>query len=167
MEDEILDLVNEDDEVIRTINRSEVGYGDNLREGRTRVVNILIFNSKGKLLLPKRSMDRRLFPGCYDFSCAEHVQAGETYLDAAIRGLKEELGIRDIQLKELGKIKRSSRFLMIYFLIFDGEILEYDKEGIDEFLWLDLKTIKKIIKKDKAIFKYDFPIVIDWYEKNF
>ena len=45
------------------------------------------------LLLQKRSACKDSNPGCYDVSSAGHVEAGDDYLPAALRELKEELGI--------------------------------------------------------------------------
>lgn len=52
-------------------------------------------NQKGgwDLLLQKRSLQKDSNPGCYDISSAGHVAAGDAYLPAAIRELREELGI--------------------------------------------------------------------------
>ena len=162
MKDEYLDIVDKNDNVESKDTRENIWKRG--LEHNVRVVNIFIFNSKKELLLPKRSMDRRIFPGCYDFSCGEHVQAGEDYYDAAIRGLKEELGIVDQKLVELGKITPKEGvncFMKVYKLIYDGGIKNYDKKGIDNLFWYDLAIIKQMIKEDKNKFKADFPIVLE------
>lgn len=99
MDSEYLDIVDENDKVIGKDTRKNI-YIKGL-EHNVRVVNIFIFNSEGKLLLPKRSMNRKIFPGCFDFSCGEHVVSGEDYYGAAKRGLEEELGIKNMRLIEL------------------------------------------------------------------
>ncbi|TSA56489.1 NUDIX domain-containing protein [bacterium] len=162
MKDEYLDIVDENDNVKSKDTRENIWKRG--LEHNVRVVNIFIFNSKKELLLPKRSMDRRIFPGCYDFSCGEHVQAGEDYYDAAVRGLKEELGIVDQRLVELGKITPKEGvncFMKVYKLTYDREINNYDKKGIDNLFWYDLAIIKKMVKEDKSKFKEDFPIVLE------
>lgn len=165
---EVLDIVDEKDNVIGQDTRENIfkkGFKNNIR-----VVNILIFNSKGKLLLPKRSNNRKLFPGCYDFSVGEHVFSKETYHAAAIRGLKEELGVRTEKIKELGKLTPRNGvncFMKVYLLFYDGKLDKYDKNGIGKLSWYDLETIKIMIQKDRSRFKPDFPIVFSWYIKNF
>ena len=42
-------------------------------------------------------------PGLWDQSAAEHLTPGETYLQGALRGLAEELGIYHIHLTPLGE----------------------------------------------------------------
>ncbi len=48
---------------------------------------------KGNVLLQKRSASKDSFPLCYDIACTGHIDAGEEPLEAALRELKEELGL--------------------------------------------------------------------------
>ena len=52
---------------------------------RHRAVHVLVFNSAGELFLQKRSMTKDNDPGLWDSSCSGHVDAGETYDEAAVR----------------------------------------------------------------------------------
>jgi len=168
MTKEYLDIVDENDNVIGRDTRENIWKKE--LEHNVRVINVFIFNSKGKLLLPKRSMDRRISPGCYDFSCGEHVLSGEDYYDAAIRGLKEELGITNAKIVELGKLTPKDGvncFMKVYRLIYDDDLANYDRNGIKNLYWYDLKTIQQMIKGDKNKFKDDFAIVLEWYIKKF
>jgi len=167
MRQEYLDIVDENDKVIGKDLRENI-WKKGL-EHNVRVVNIFVFNKEGKLLLPERSMNRRIFPGCFDFSCGEHVLAGEDYYDAAIRGLKEELGIENPKLIELGKLTPKdgvSCFMKVYKVIYDGKIKKYDKDGIEDLAFYDLKTIERMVKENKNKFKPDFPEVLNWLEKE-
>lgn len=56
--EEILDLVNENDEVIGSKSRSDI-YAEGLKN--FRVVNAFVINSKGKLWIPRRAANKRLF----------------------------------------------------------------------------------------------------------
>jgi isopentenyl-diphosphate Delta-isomerase len=56
-------------------------------------VHIWIRNRAGELLLQKRSATKESHPGLWDISCAGHVSAGDSSRDAAVRELREELGI--------------------------------------------------------------------------
>jgi len=168
MQDEYLDIVDENDKVVAKDLRNKI-YASGLNHN-IRVINIFIFNTEGRLLLPKRSMNRRLFPGCFDFSCAEHVKAGEDYYQAAMRGLEEELGIKDAELIELGKLIPKdgvSCFMKVYELEYNKEINNYDKDGIDKLYWCGLEKVRKMIAEDKAKFKGDFLEVFNWYVKKF
>ena len=49
-----------------------------------------------ELLLQKRSRTKESFPGCYDTSCAGHLSAGDTFLEAALGSLKRSWGLRPL-----------------------------------------------------------------------
>lgn len=163
MEDiEYLDLVDENDNVIGKEDRNII-YKKDLNN--FRVINIMIINSENKIIVPKRSGNRRLFPNCYDCSVGGHVSSGETYEEAAYRELEEELGISNVKLEEIGYFKSSelntSSFLKMYKLIYDGD-LNYDKDGIQEIFYMDKEEIRKLIEEDASQFKGDYPKFFKW-----
>lgn len=57
-------------------------------------VQVWLYNSKGEVLLQLRSKSKKIFPGVWDISAAGHISAGETTLEAAVREIEEEIGIR-------------------------------------------------------------------------
>ena len=74
-----------------------------------RVVHTWIYNDSNEILLQKRSYEQKNHPGCWDISSAGHVHSMETNKEAALRELKEELGltIDEQDLKLLMTIKRN------------------------------------------------------------
>ncbi|PNW80190.1 hypothetical protein CHLRE_08g381800v5 [Chlamydomonas reinhardtii] len=58
-----------------------------------RAVYALLFNSAGELLIQRRSPDKKVAPGQWDLSVAEHLSPGESYAEGVARGLEEELGV--------------------------------------------------------------------------
>jgi isopentenyldiphosphate isomerase len=169
MEDEYLDVVDDNDKVLRKELRSKI-YNGFFPSQNIRVINILVFNSKGQILLPKRSMNRKIYPGCYDFSCGEHVKSGEDYYAAAIRGAREELKLKNTKLIELGKLSPKEgvvAFMKIYKLILDNDLSDYDKEGIDKLEWFSLKDALKLAREHPEKFKHDLPIVLEWYDQKY
>jgi isopentenyl-diphosphate Delta-isomerase len=95
---EYLDVVNERDEVVDSLPREECVKRGLLH----RAVVVFLFNSKGELYLQKRADDVVFYPGFWSASVTGHVSSGETYLEAAIREMKEELGL-NVEAMELGK----------------------------------------------------------------
>lgn len=89
------------DEIIGCMSRSEL---ENIDSHNYRVINIFIEDEKGNILLPKRTFDRKKFPGKYDFSVGGYVQSGESYLEAALRETQEELLI-DVNEDDLIEIR--------------------------------------------------------------
>jgi 16S rRNA (adenine1518-N6/adenine1519-N6)-dimethyltransferase len=87
--DEIFDLVDLSDRVIGQVRR-----GDAHRDPRLlhRSVQVLVFDSHGRLLLQRRSQAKDLFPGYFCASASGHVVSGDDYATTADREVAEELG---------------------------------------------------------------------------
>jgi isopentenyl-diphosphate delta-isomerase len=67
-----------------------------------RAILVFLINDRREVYLQKRARDVLFYPGHWSASVTGHVSSGETYLEAAKREVKEELGI-DCELRELGK----------------------------------------------------------------
>jgi isopentenyldiphosphate isomerase len=153
---EYLDIVNDKDIIIGKDTRENIfkkGLGHSVR-----VVNIFLFNSRGELLIPKRSKNKKLFPCRFDFSCGEHVISGEDYGSAAVRGLKEELGLSNIKLLELGKLtpkNGANCFMKVFKILYNGKI-RYDHKGIESIKFYSLEEVRKMLNKIPEKFKPDF-----------
>jgi len=86
---EIFDVVDENDVPVGTATRAEV-HAKNLIH---RAVHVFVLNRNGDLYLQKRSRLKDMNPGVWDSSVSGHLDAGEDYLQAAVRELGEEIGI--------------------------------------------------------------------------
>jgi len=156
---EQIDVVDENDNYIRTIDRATY-YAECLKYNR--FVNIFVANSKGELLVPKRKLSKSLYPGCYDFSCGEHVQAGETYIQAAERGIMEELVMGPERLKSLGTLLPRdgvSNPMEVFLVQLDAK----DKVETDEFEslhWMELGELEKLVDSAPDTFKPDMAVVL-------
>lgn len=71
--------------------------------------HVFLFNRSGNLYLQLRALDKDLYPDLWDYSVGEHLQPGESFRAAALRGLNEELGIDDVVLQTVGGV-RASKF---------------------------------------------------------
>lgn len=87
--DELFDVVDAQDRVVRQAPRREVHAQGWLH----RAVHVLVFNRAGQVFLQKRSMSKDMSPGLWDSSCSGHLDAGEDYDAAAWRELQEEIGL--------------------------------------------------------------------------
>lgn len=86
---EIFDVVDEHDQVTGQRTR-----GDVHRLGlRHRAVHVFVFNRRGEVFLQQRSHLKDISPLAWDSSAAGHLDSGEDYAAAAVRELREELGI--------------------------------------------------------------------------
>ncbi|MFT4308475.1 MAG: NUDIX hydrolase [Candidatus Woesearchaeota archaeon] len=85
---ERVDVVDENDRVLRTAARSDVSDAEILR-----VAVVFIRTSDEKILLQLRSKNAHRYPSHWDCAAGGHVSTGESYAQAAKRELEEELGI--------------------------------------------------------------------------
>lgn len=90
MPDELLEIVDPKGATIGTASRSEIHGNPGLLH---KVVHVLVFNTSGALLLQKRSMNKDVAPGKWDTSVGGHVDHGEDLVAAALREMREELGV--------------------------------------------------------------------------
>jgi 16S rRNA (adenine1518-N6/adenine1519-N6)-dimethyltransferase len=97
--DEVFDVVDENDVPTGTASRAEV-HTENLIH---RAVHVFVLNRNGDLWLQKRSRLKDMNPELWDSSVSGHLDAGEDYLEAAVRELGEEIGIT-VGTEELEKI---------------------------------------------------------------
>jgi isopentenyldiphosphate isomerase len=87
---ELLDLVDEQDQVVRQCQRGE----EKLFPGLWfRGVAIFLRRPTGEFWIPIRAAHKQLFPKCIDSSVAGHVSAGESYIETALRETVEETGL--------------------------------------------------------------------------
>jgi len=90
-EDELLILVDENDEEIGHLDKAGCHDGDGVLH---RAFSLFIFNDDGHLLLQRRSLEKRLWPGFWSNSCCSHPRRGEVLTEAVGRRLLEELGMK-------------------------------------------------------------------------
>jgi isopentenyldiphosphate isomerase len=147
-EDESLDLVDHNDRVIGQIWRSVSDKLIHSGEGYIRAATCLIQNSKGELWIPRRTKDKKIAPLGLDSSMQEHVGAGETYEQATLRGLKEELNIKlkAEDLEFIGKLSPTSD-LYYFVALFRYKTNETPRYNQKDFVSAEWITPKILIQK--------------------
>lgn len=70
-----------------------------------RATHVWLFDHSERVLMQRRASSKDVAPDCWDLSLGEHLQPGETYEQAAQRGLSEELGTTGIALTVLGGVR--------------------------------------------------------------
>lgn len=159
--DEFLDLVNEQDEIIGRMLRSEL-YAKGLRN--YRVINAFVMNAEGKLWIPRRTADKAIFPRALDISAAGHVASGETYEEAFRREVREELAI-DVNLlphRLLGALTPKDgvhAFERVWELSMES-VPDYNRDDFSEYFWLTPQELfQKLTTGDEA--KSDLPKLVE------
>jgi len=100
------------------------------------------------VLCQKRSATKKLWPGCWDFSCGGHVEAGELGQGTAIREAEEELGLiidpRDVRYicdcrsdKVMGKIHdRHFNEFFVAFVDVNLKNIKLQETEVDEVKYI-------------------------------
>ena len=155
MQDELLDLVNEQDEVIGTIWRSQA-YAQN-RLFQVRAVWLLIRNQDGKFWIPRRHATKVTLPNALDGSAVGHVGVGESYEQAMIREVAEELNLdmMKMQYRFVGAMSPkdgTASFVQLFeSIVPNGFVIDYNRDDFSEFYWFSSKElIDKIESGDLA-----------------
>ena len=131
-----------------------------------RASHIWIYNSKGEILLQLRSKNKSLYPNLWDVSAAGHVSAGQSYDEAAVRELFEELGVK-AAISELKNIENrkldiklgathNREFIQVYLLKLNKNInnLKVQKEEIEQVKFMPLDKFESEIKDSAKAKKY-------------
>ncbi len=95
--DELVDVVDETDRVLRRTTRAEMRR-DNLLH---RAVYILVRRSRGEFFVHRRTTTKDVYPGYWDVTVGGVVGAGEDYDTAARRELAEEIGVEGALIEPL------------------------------------------------------------------
>jgi len=110
-------LVNRKDEPIGSAAKQECHLNSVIRAGKGlhRAFSVFLFNSQGELLLQRRAKEKPTFPMRWTNTCCSHPLYGTGEAEeenaigvkrAAIRKLEDELGITEVEEKDLVYLTR-------------------------------------------------------------
>ncbi|MBI4154455.1 NUDIX domain-containing protein [Candidatus Woesearchaeota archaeon] len=152
---EFFDVVNANDNVIGRASREECHSKGLLHRGSY----ILIFNSKGQLLMQKRGMKKDLYRGLWDGSASGHVESGSTYEETALKELKEELGI-ETELKFICKYRTGEgkdREIDAIFVGTHNGPFRLNRDEVERIKFYSPERIKEMIKREPGKFTDALP----------
>ena len=165
---EYFEIVDERGEVIGTAPRSECHGNPALVH---RAAHILVFNKDGDLLLQLRSKSKDIQPGKWDTSVGGHLGVGETYEQAGVREMAEELGIKGQTLNYLYdyplRNEVESENIRSFYVNYDGDI-KFQKEEIDAVRFWGMDEIRKSLGTGifTPNFETEFGLYEGWREKR-
>lgn len=171
-ESELLDVVNDCDEVIDSIHRGDMMSLRDTPGRYLRVIEVFLQRPNGDIYLPRRSTEKKIFPGSLDHSAAGHMNRGESYEAALVRETREELGL-DTTPEDFTLIhKFSPNDELFYFRQF--YLLRTDQEPSlspehTEAVWLAPEELQDFVERDvpaKHTIYQDIPVLVDFLHKN-
>ena len=162
-------LVNPNDEPIGSMEKLEAHQKGLLH----RAISVLIFNSKGEMLLQRRALKKYHSPGLWTNTCCSHPYPFEIPEDAASRRLNEEMNIES---------KLNFAFKFIYKTEFSNGLIENELDHVfigysdetphlntDEavaFRWVTIKDLHRDIEKNPENYTVWFKIIIEEHLKQ-
>lgn len=157
---EILDIVDQSDRVIGQSSRDRIHAEGMIH----RATHMLVYDSRDRLFIQQRSFQKDNDPGLWDSSAAGHVDAGETYLDCAVRELREELGLNLMpgDLKQLFKLpprpETGMEFAMVYSVCTD-QAMTLDPDEVIGGKWLTANEIDDWVQSKPNDLSQAFSII--------
>ena len=140
--------------------------------------HIWFFTSDKKILLQKRALTKKVFPGIWDISVAGHIGAGEAVLEGAKREVLEEIGLK-VENKELVKIgtrihqvehkngikDNEHQHVFIAELKVALATLNMQREEVDGLEFWDLRVLKETKNLQKVLLPQFHKYSSSFYDK--
>ena len=115
--------------------------------------HVWIMNSKGELLIQKRSATKRLYPNLWSITSGG-TDSGETTLETVYREVKEELGItlKPEELELMMSYKRNHDFVDVCLARKDIDLkdITMQKEEVTEVKWVTEEELENLIKENQT-----------------
>lgn len=166
-----------DDIILVDENDVQVGTGEKMavhEAGKLhRAFSIMIFNSRGELMLQKRAKEKYHCGGLWTNACCSHPRPGETLVEATKRRLAEEMGMT-CELEEIFSfIYKSSfsngltehEFDHVFVGQFDGEPNLNPNEA-EAWRWISEKDLFEDIERNQDNYTPWFLNIIERYFKK-
>lgn len=154
---EFFDVLNEKGEYTGKVETREKCHKEGLWH---KAVVVFIINSKGQVLLQRRSPNKKMWANMWDITAGGHVLAGEFGFQAIIRECKEELGI-ELSKNDITFIGATTstnikgdiinNHFNEYYIAnkeIDETTLQLQEEEVSEVKWIDKNEIIDRIKNN-------------------
>jgi len=157
-------LVDKQDNVIGSMEKLEVHQKGLLH----RAFSIMVFNTKGDLLLQKRSVNKYHSGGLWSNACCSHPTLDESMADATRKRLKHEMGI-DIQPEfafkftykcELDRGLVEHEFDHVFTSVFNGAPF-INKTEVEDWKFVNIKTLLNDLKNRPEEYTSWFKLILN------
>jgi isopentenyldiphosphate isomerase len=131
-------------------------------------VHVFLVTPQDELLVQQRSRLKDLLPLALDCSVSEHLKAGESYRDAAERGLAEELGIHGIRIHPLVKFTMNygpndNQISQLYEGRVDPALVRFDPLEVEGICCRSLDELEALVHSGEVSLCSWFVQLLAWY----
>lgn len=132
-----------------------------------RAISVFVFNDQGEMLLQQRALSKYHSPGLWTNTCCSHPRPDENVSDAAVRRLKEEMGLN---------CSLNKKFEFLYKAEFDNGLIEHEydhvfvgisntqpvinKSEVEEYQWIHPDLVNRMIVEYPENFTPWFKILL-------
>lgn len=118
-----------------------------------RIVAVFVFDNQGRMLLQLRGPNVKVYPNCWDQAAGGHIDEGQSYEDAAMNELREELGLEIVTLTLMGTHRTNSkdgeRIVNQFERVYKAEIphdatLKPELSELTELRWFTPEEFKQL-----------------------
>lgn len=117
-------------------------------------IHIWITNSKGELLIQRRSANKKMFPNMWN-ETGGAASTGETSEMTCAREFEEELGVKPNMDKAelIGSIKRKYDYVDVWHIEQDIDLndIKMQKDEVSEVKYVTISELKKIIEDKEFV----------------
>jgi isopentenyl-diphosphate delta-isomerase len=155
-------LVDEKDNSVGAMEKMEAHKKGMLH----RAFSVLLFNSKGELLIQKRSQSKYHSAGLWTNTCCSHPQPAEKMEDAIQRKLMQEMHIdaqpvfayKFIYKTDLENGLTENELDHVFIGTYDGEP-EINRDEVEDWKFISLPDLQKLIKENPEQFTFWFKLI--------
>lgn len=168
MEEQVV-LVSEKDEILGVMDKMQAHENGILH----RAFSVFLFNDKGEMLLQKRAADKYHSPNQWTNAVCSHPRMGETYMEAAQRRLKEELGIETpityrfnfLYKADVGQNLWEHELDHVFTGNFEGEF-KLNEDEVSEVRYISIDDLDKEMSANPENFTEWFKIILKEYKQH-
>lgn len=157
-------LVDEEDREIGTMEKLEAHQKGRLH----RAFSVLIFNSKGEILLQKRAQGKYHSAGLWTNTCCSHPLPGESMEKAIRRKLMQEMGFETtaefaykfLYRTQLSNLLIEHEYDHVYIGTFDGKP-EVNPSEVESWRYISMDQLREEVKAHPERFTFWFKQILE------
>lgn len=125
-----------------------------------------LFDADGDLLVTRRALSKRTWPGVWTNSFCGHPAPGEEPVDAVRRRAKEELGLSRDFIAEIREVMPEFRYNakdssgvmenevcpVFVVRLHEGAVLSPSEDEVDSFFWVDPAALAQSVENTPLVF---------------